>query len=374
MNEKWSQKYKRSIDCNNPKGFSQKAHCQGRKKNEMNIEEKLNLFLEKNCPTDPGKWSASKAAAKSKFDVYPSAYANGWAAKNYKKKGGGWKTCKESVELNEACWEGYKQVGGKMKNGKMVPNCVPNNKSIKESAFVKGKTYGGTKCEGGCYMGKPGLMKLIKISKDNPDSVFMFRDDNYSGIQPHFIKNGVIAKATTVNPSYDLQKSKVKNLKIGKDVILSVRLFESVNETEMKLKKENHMPNHPERRDSDDEINYGKVEPLEYDVDNYDDHIDFIAFMREYTQQLNEATCPCMFEAEYQGRTVKLGKPMQGDVKKFKVYVKNGQGNVVKVNFGDPNMRIKKSNPERRKSFRARHNCDNPGPRWKARYWSCRKW
>ena len=81
-----------------------------------------------------------------------------------------------------------------------------------------------------------------------------------------------------------------------------------------------------------------------------------------------------MFEAEYQGRTVKLNKPMQGDVKKFKVYVKNDKGNVVKVNFGDPNMRIKKSNPARRKSFRARHNCDNPGPKTKARYWSCRKW
>jgi|TARA_Y100000389_G_C17396760_1_gene482962 hypothetical protein len=81
-----------------------------------------------------------------------------------------------------------------------------------------------------------------------------------------------------------------------------------------------------------------------------------------------------MFEAEYQGRKVKLNKPMQGDVKKFKVYVKNPKGNVVKVNFGDPNMRIKKSNPARRRSFRARHNCDNPGPKHKARYWSCRKW
>jgi hypothetical protein len=79
-------------------------------------------------------------------------------------------------------------------------------------------------------------------------------------------------------------------------------------------------------------------------------------------------------EAEYRGREVKLGKPMAGDVKKSKVYVKGPNGNVVKVNFGDPNMRIKKSNPARRKSFRARHNCDNPGPRWKARYWSCRAW
>jgi hypothetical protein len=80
-------------------------------------------------------------------------------------------------------------------------------------------------------------------------------------------------------------------------------------------------------------------------------------------------------EAEYQGRKVTLNKPMQGDVKKSKVYVKDPKtGNVKKVNFGDPNMRIKKSNPERRKSFRARHNCKNPGPKTKARYWSCKAW
>jgi hypothetical protein len=79
-------------------------------------------------------------------------------------------------------------------------------------------------------------------------------------------------------------------------------------------------------------------------------------------------------EAEYQGRKVQLGKPMQGDVAKSKVYVKNAKGNVVKVNFGDKNMTIKKNNPARRKSFRARHNCENPGPKWKARYWSCRAW
>ena len=79
-------------------------------------------------------------------------------------------------------------------------------------------------------------------------------------------------------------------------------------------------------------------------------------------------------EAEYQGRSVPLGKPMSGDVKKSKVYVRKPNGKVVKVNFGDKNMTIKKSNPKRRKSFRARHNCANPGPRWKARYWSCRAW
>ena len=79
-------------------------------------------------------------------------------------------------------------------------------------------------------------------------------------------------------------------------------------------------------------------------------------------------------EAEYQGRKVPLGKPMRGDVKKFKVYVKNKKGNVIKVNFGDPNMKIKKSNPKRRKSFRARHKCHTAKDRTTARYWSCRKW
>lgn len=80
--------------------------------------------------------------------------------------------------------------------------------------------------------------------------------------------------------------------------------------------------------------------------------------------------------SEYQGRKVKLNKPFRtpGGPKKMSVYVKNEKGNVVKVNFGDPNMKIKKNIPERRKSFRARHNCDNPGPKWKARYWSCKAW
>ena len=79
-------------------------------------------------------------------------------------------------------------------------------------------------------------------------------------------------------------------------------------------------------------------------------------------------------EAEYQGRDVPLNKRLPGDVKKSKVFVKNAAGKVVKVNFGDKNMTIKKDNPARRRSFRARHNCDNPGPKTKARYWSCKAW
>ena len=105
----------------------------------------------------------------------------------------------------------------------------------------------------------------------------------------------------------------------------------------------------------------------EYDVDNKEDYDDFIPYIKE----LNYTPID---EAEYQGRDVKLGKPMQGDVKKFKVYVKNPKGNIVKVNFGQKGMNIKKDNPGARKSFRARHKCDQDKPRTSAGYWSCRKW
>ena len=121
--------------------------------------------------------------------------------------------------------------------------------------------------------------------------------------------------------------------------------------------------------------------------DNYDDHLpeEFTIkgpmgnFTFTRTHNISESS---MEEAEYQGRKVKLNKPMAGDVKKSKVYVKDPKtGNVKKVNFGHggssvkgKSMKIKKNNPGARKSFRARHNCDNPGPKDKARYWSCRAW
>jgi hypothetical protein len=105
------------------------------------------------------------------------------------------------------------------------------------------------------------------------------------------------------------------------------------------------------------EDDYGVVESTKYDSDDL------------------------LTEAEYQGHKVQLGKIMQGDIKKFKVYVKNDKGKVVKVNFGFGGksahgkvMKIKKNNPERRKAFRSRMSCDNPGPRWKPRYWACKSW
>ena len=237
-NEGWSDKYKKSIDCNNPKGFSQKAHCAGRKKQE-NV---MKLCQHDECAKQTEEIYEKKDACyhkvKARYDVWPSAYASGALVKCRKVGAKNWgnKSKKEGVNENqclcEACWKGYTQKGMKTMFGKKYPNCV---------------------------------------------------------------------------------------------------------------KKES------------------------YDIWNEDGSFGY--------------TMTGLVEAEYQGRKVKLGKPMQGDVKKFKVYVKNDKGNVVKVNFGHggssakgKTMRIRKSNPDARRNFRARHNCDTPGPRHKARYWSCKKW
>ena len=132
------------------------------------------------------------------------------------------------------------------------------------------------------------------------------------------------------------------------------------------FEKEIDEPTKDIKKALDDNPDVGQHEDGDYILDDGDE----IKVVKE--EELEEAV--------YQGRTVKLNKPMRGDVKKFKVYVnsgkkdKDGRVKAKKVNFGDPNMKIKKSNPKRRKSFRARHNCDNPGPKTKARYWSCKKW
>ena len=94
-----------------------------------------------------------------------------------------------------------------------------------------------------------------------------------------------------------------------------------------------------------------------------------------FVERLNEAL-GVLEEAEHKGKKVTLNKPFRTPKgpKKFAVYVKNDKGNVVIVRFGDPNMEIKRDDPERRKNFRSRHGCDNPGPKWKAKYWACRFW
>ena len=263
-NEGWSDKYKKSIDCNNPKGFSQKAHCAGKvkKENVMKLEELVGKpITEEQFDEAAGKKDACYHKVKARYDVWPSAYASGALVK-----------CRK---VGAANW---------------------GNKSKKEG------------------LGDRMSKKLKKLKGVN------------------------------------LKKKKVKRLKLkGRGVYqdydgLKEDVFIETN-TNGKL----------------------KTTHVYYESDNKG-----YGYTLEFVNELNEA--------EYQGRNFKLGKIMQGDVKKFKVYVNNPKGNVVKVNFGQGGdakggtMRIRKSNPKARANFRARHNCDNPGPRHKARYWSCRKW
>jgi hypothetical protein len=234
-------------------------------------------------------------------------------------------------EMENPCWKGYEMVGTKKKDGREVPNCVP----VKEN--VVSETTGREAKEIARLTGTRDsiVQKFIDDFNLNAKNLFNFIAKGKEKVRKDF------ATAMSGRPGNKYQGDFVGMF--GEDI------------------------------NSDDDVNYGLIEPEEYDVED-EDMEDFISFMRAYSKDLNEATCPCMHEAEYQGREVKLGKPMQGDVKKFKVYVKNPAGNVVKVNFGQKGMKIRKSNPAARKSFRARMNCDSPGPRHKANYWSCRKW
>lgn len=149
--------------------------------------------------------------------------------------------------------------------------------------------------------------------------------------------------------------------------VLRVELHRSLDQTEADELAESLNEKLKEMGLNEFDIEVSTDEELDeenYEGDDFNDAYDYMWFNED----------DVLDEAGYRGRKVPLGKPMRGDVKKFKVYVKKPNGKVVKVNFGDPNMRIKKYIPARRRSFRARHNCANPGPRHKARYWSCRKW
>ena len=314
-NEGWSDKYKKSIDCNNPKGFSQKAHCAGRNKQESKMSLKLEELVGKKLTEAQfdeaaGEKDACYHKVKARYDVWPSAYASGALVKCRKVGAKNWgnKSKKEGVK------EGYSLRDKGFNSLPFVKKLNPNQRKAVEIALIMGGNMTGAVKE---------IEKIKKgLSKDK----------------------------------------KVKNaLKMAN---------ESINENQCLCEacQKGYMT-HPTRKTK---IMFGKryrncIKKESYDLWTEDGSFGY--------------TMTGLIEAEYGGRKVKLGKPMQGDVKKFKVYVKNDKGNVVKVNFGHggssakgKTMRIRKSNPDARKSFRARHNCDSPGPRHKARYWSCKKW
>ena len=305
----WSKKYKKSINCNNPKGFSQKAHCAGRKKQENKMSLKLEELVGKRLTEEQfdeaaGKKDACYHKVKARYDVWPSAYASGALVKCRKVGAKNWGNKSKKEGVNEGPTETrelkiYIDNDGQLYNQRYMPIIKNLSKKMKKGKFDKRLAV-----KGFMYLVDDGARKYIR---------------DFGGSKGMFSK-----------------KDKIEVAK--------------------------------EFADEFEEIYKNK----EYD------------FMEAYDIWAEDGsfgyTMTGLVEAEYQGRKVKLGKPMQGDVKKFKVYVKNPKGNVVKVNFGQGGkdkggtMRIRKSNPAARKSFRARHNCDNPGPKHKARYWACRTW
>ncbi len=234
--------------------------------------------------------------------------------------------------------------GRKDADGKAYPKCRPSKKVSKDTPKVA-SSYDKKEKKAMTSQKRRAEKKDPKVGKGNKPTMTKFDEENVSQVVCKCgwkwdLKDGG-------NDPYVCHKCGNDNSKKYKKMIISVteeqfqRLFEYNEETPVLIYEDE----------------FGSIESTEFEAYGL------------------------LQEAEYQGRKVQLGKIMQGDVKKFKVYVKNDKGKVVKVNFGfggksakGKRMVIKKNNPKRRKSFRARHNCENPGPRWKPRYWACRTW
>ena len=269
------------------------------------------------------------------------------------------------------CWDGYKKDGtqkGTGKNkGKRVNKCVPEE--VNEEPVAEAKGLGKrVKVVKGHFAGEEGTIREIKHGafKGAPKSYYIDLDngemaDNLPADVLRLIKSTPEFEAVDKYTSFSTQNK-------GRKPSLSQNKLSSAEYQQAKKLKGFNKDDWEWNGDL-----YIKVTEAVEESFDCDD-----TFFETYGWLDGES----LEEAEYQGRTVKLNKPMQGDVKKFKVYVKDPKtGNTKKVNFGHGGssvkgkaMRIRKSNPKARKSFRARHNCDSPGPKTKARYWSCRKW
>ena len=245
----------------------------------------------------------------------------------------------------KACWKGYKRMGTKQKGGKTVDNCVKMEDHGPENPDAP-VNYGEYDREGD--MAKDDL-RTIDDAAEELYSILR-ADDNL----PEWVQSKITKAVDYIDTARDYMKAQnyEEDVEEGAMPASVIRIKEKI------------------RLMSD-------AEKKEYFKGKTQEQLQQMARRHGYGENSNvyaKYATESVAEAKYQGREVPLGKKMAGDVKKSKVYVRKPNGNIVKVNFGDKKMRIKKSNPARRKSFRARHNCANPGPRHKARYWSCRSW
>jgi len=227
---------------------------------------------------------------------------------------------------DDPCWDGYEMVGTKKKNGKEVPNCVP-----KKEAFFKALKIAHD---------KNPLVKVLKEYGFEPASVFEYGDDD---------------KVDSIHPSEQ-----------------SVHRKRGTEDQEIWIEFT------PEGK-----MEYGYVHDdgeSGHEHKYFDNLDDLIAHITEEDEERhpckNGGECQCGGSCRTAEKKPALNRPFRtpSGPKKFSVYVKNDKGHVVKVNFGDPHLEIKRDNPERKKNFRARHHCENPGPKWKAKFWSCKNW
>jgi len=409
----WSKKYKKSIDCNNPKGFSQKAHCQGRKKREhMEINELVpnmqvvnpqayNQLLKKQLT----KTKKVGTALKNKNDpLHKKALQliKRFIKKemlnppNYLRNVGN--VPQNNPDGEHRFKKGKDQEESIMKSDKvenMIRNLIRTEiKKIRESQMMteeqfdekagkKDKCYHKVKARYDVWpsaYASGALVKCRKVGAKNWGN--KSKKEGYPGKSLKPLHDDEIDEKKLVGRPLVKKAIQIAK-KMGGNMTGAVKKIEKLKkglskqiEVEDALRKANEgFASDAQRRAafaSGYEEKGKKKKKKESVEESYDIWMEDGSWGYTMTGLLPEA--------EYQGRKVKLGKPMQGDVKKFKVYVKNPKGNVIKVNFGQGGdakggtMRIRKSNPKARANFRARHNCDNPGPRHKARYWSCRKW
>jgi len=245
---------------------------------------------------------------------------------------------------------------------KGYPKCRPSKKVSKDTPKTAG-SYSKKEKKSMTSQKRRAEKKEPKIGKGNKPTMTKFNEN---------MENIIKLDTTTIQNTIKHPKLVTENMEISNALQYHIIYKKSLLENVYKLGTDNFFKLLEECKEL----------YLTGHLDLSDEDITFI-YQNEYgpIEETNYEITDLLNEAEYQGRKVQLGKIMQGDIKKFKVYVKNDKGKVVKVNFGFGGksakgkvMKIKKNNPERRKSFRARHNCDNPGPRWKPRYWACRTW
>jgi len=309
---------------------------------------------------------------------------------------------REEIELDEKCWDGYKQVGMKKKGDKMVPDCVPEDNQ-KEGLFDRtGDRV--AKAKRAIANGMPKHVAIAKYhvtSRDLGEAVSPAQQAAIAISKKEKNEEKVVCPKCKGdgcnhcnNTGYHDQVNEDWFTKLMNKYLIKPRTYKYAKEVLRQVldrkKKEGKLNHSVEYYAQQIAKQYNGVDARDlakmvseeggagdWGTDKLKDKYKKDTPMESCCEDCNEELIEeevTIVEEDGQKRKVTLNKPVRGGSKKFYVYVKNDKGNVVKVSFGDPNMEIKRDNPERRKAFRARHNCDNPGPKWKARYWSCRNW